>query len=225
RMQKKWMSAAYAFFKPDPSIEYIMGRRVHIFHCANTACKQTVKRYLDGKDARSTSNMRKHVKLCWSEEALKAADGTGSASKAKDCVEKYRRTQDIKLSFGVSTKKTVTFSTRQHTPSQTRAEIVRWVSESMQPFNIVKDRGFQSLMKTGRLEYKIPSPTTVGRDVRKVFSRVRERVADILKEYDGDLNFATDAWTSPNQKAMVAFTVHFEHHGSPMCLVLDVVEV
>lgn len=24
---------------------------------------------------------------------------------------------------------------------------------------------------------------------------------------------------------MVAFTVHFEHHGSPMSLVLDVVEV
>ena len=45
------------------------------------------------------------------------------------------------------------------------------------------------------------------------------------KEYDGELNFATDAWTSPNQKAMVAFTVHFEHQGAPMTMVLDVVEV
>lgn len=46
-----------------------------------------------------------------------------------------------------------------------------------------------------------------------------------VQDYDGDLNFATDAWTSPNQKAMVAFTVHFEHDGVPMSLVLDVLEV
>ena len=45
------------------------------------------------------------------------------------------------------------------------------------------------------------------------------------QEYDGDLNFATDAWTSPKQKAMITFTVHFEHNGAPMNLVLDVLEV
>lgn len=32
-------------------------------------------------------------------------------------------------------------------------------------------------------------------------------------------------WTLPNQKAMVAFTVHFEHQGSPVTMVLDVVMV
>ena len=39
------------------------------------------------------------------------------------------------------------------------------------------------------------------------------------------LNFATDAWTSPNHKAYVAFTVHFEHNGTPMSMLLDLVEV
>jgi hypothetical protein len=39
------------------------------------------------------------------------------------------------------------------------------------------------------------------------------------------LNFATDAWTSPNNKAYVAVTVHFEEKGIPICLLLDVVEV
>ena len=29
------------------------------------------------------------------------------------------------------------------------AEIVRWVSKSLQPFDVVSDRGFLSLMKTG----------------------------------------------------------------------------
>ena len=47
----------------------------------------------------------------------------------------------------------------------------------------------------------------------------------ILKEYDGRLSFATDAWTSPNQRAYVAITVHLEHKGEPISLLLDLVEV
>ena len=47
----------------------------------------------------------------------------------------------------------------------------------------------------------------------------------LLKEYDGKLSFGTDAWTSPNHKAYVAVTVHFEKDGEPMCLLLDIVEV
>ena len=46
-----------------------------------------------------------------------------------------------------------------------------------------------------------------------------------MKEYDGRLSFATDAWTSPNQRAFVAITVHFEHKGDPISMLLDIVEV
>ncbi|KAF8224421.1 hypothetical protein L208DRAFT_1068198, partial [Tricholoma matsutake] len=46
-----------------------------------------------------------------------------------------------------------------------------------------------------------------------------------VKKYDGELNFATDVWTSPNHKAFVALTVHLEQNGKPLCMVLDVVEV
>ena len=35
----------------------------------------------------------------------------------------------------------------------------------------------------------------------------------------------TDAWTSPNHKALVAITVHFEHEGIPISLLLDIIEV
>ncbi|KAF8812980.1 hypothetical protein BYT27DRAFT_7032782, partial [Phlegmacium glaucopus] len=45
------------------------------------------------------------------------------------------------------------------------------------------------------------------------------------QKHDGKLHFATDAWTSPNHRAYVALTVHFEHKGAPVCLILDVVEV
>ena len=61
------------------------------------------------------------------------------------------------------------------------AEIVRWVAESKRPFQIVNDRGFQTLMKTGRLDYHIPSMQTVSRDVKRVFVRVCKRIAKMLQ--------------------------------------------
>jgi hypothetical protein len=102
---------------------------------------------------------------------------------------------------------------------------VRWVAESKRPYKIVSDRGFQSLMKTGRPDYHIPSEHTVSRDVKQVFVHARKRVANMLQEYEGQLNFATDGWTSPNHKAFVAFTVHFVHEGRPISMLLDLVEV
>ena len=48
---------------------------------------------------------------------------------------------------------------------------------------------------------------------------------ELYQDHDGALSFATDAWTSPNHKALVAITVHFEHEGIPICLLLDIVEV
>jgi hypothetical protein len=46
-----------------------------------------------------------------------------------------------------------------------------------------------------------------------------------LQEHEGALSFATDAWTSPNHKAFIAVTVHFENNGDPVCMLLDIVEV
>jgi len=47
----------------------------------------------------------------------------------------------------------------------------------------------------------------------------------MYQEYDGRLNFTTDAWTSPNHHAFVAVAVHLEHKGKPLCIPLDVIEV
>jgi hypothetical protein len=46
-----------------------------------------------------------------------------------------------------------------------------------------------------------------------------------IQEHEGALSFGTDAWTSPNHKAFIAVTVHFEQNREPMCLLLDLVEV
>jgi hypothetical protein len=53
----------------------------------------------------------------------------------------------------------------------------------------------------------------------------QKRPLTYLQEHEGALSFATDAWTSPNHKAFVALTVHFENDGVPICMLLDIVEV
>jgi hypothetical protein len=46
-----------------------------------------------------------------------------------------------------------------------------------------------------------------------------------LQNYDGAVSFATDAWTSPNHRAFLAWTVQLEHEGQPLVFLLDIVEV
>jgi hypothetical protein len=109
-----------------------------------------------------------------------------------------KRDGSITEAFGRLAKAVVTYSHRQHTYTETRCvaylpldpatpddtsriEIVRWVAESKRPFVIVKDRGFRSLMKTGRPEYRLPSPATVSRDVKHVFIGMRAQLAANLK--------------------------------------------
>ena len=79
---------------------------------------------------------------------------------------------------------------------------MRWVAESKRPFKIVNDYGFQ-LMKTRRLDYHIPSEQTVSHDVKQAFIHVHKQVVKMLQEYEVQLNFAMDTWTSPNHKVLL----------------------
>jgi len=62
-----------------------------------------------------------------------------------------------------------------------RAKFVCWVMENNQPFQIVNDCGFRSLMKTGRPEYYIPSAETLSCDVKNMFVCVHGHIAKALK--------------------------------------------
>ncbi|KAG0700689.1 hypothetical protein DFH29DRAFT_807315, partial [Suillus ampliporus] len=235
RLSKEWVSPIYAFFEPFPTIGHENGRRYYEFRCVAKGCGKRIRHFLDKKDAKSASNMRKHACTCWGEEVVKAADDAKSCDIARESIVNGILTNgSITASFERKGKGKITYSHRQHTKTETKAEIVRWVCESARPFDIVKDRAFQSLMKTGRPEYYIPSPSTVSRDVKLVFARMCQRIAKMLQsekitwthhEYNGHLNFATNAWTSPNHKAFVAISVHLEHEGVSIAMVLDIVEV
>jgi hypothetical protein len=79
RLQKDWDTPIYVFFKPFPSIQYIQSWKAHVFECAAIQCHcrtRFVRRFLDMSDSKSTSNLCHHAKVCWSEEAVQAADGT-----------------------------------------------------------------------------------------------------------------------------------------------------
>jgi len=122
------------------------------------------------------------VKSCWGTEAVEAADRTKDVTKVHESVVKpLSKDGSIMAIFKRVGKGKVSYSHRQHTKTEAkympylftyildlkhdRVEIVRWVAESVWPFEIVKDCGFQSLMKTGHLDYYIPSPSTVSHDV------------------------------------------------------------
>lgn len=45
------------------------------------------------------------------------------------------------------------------------------------------------------------------------------------QEHSGHVHFSTDAWTSPNHRAFVAWTVHLHHDGKILVFLLDIVEV
>jgi len=199
QMKKGWNTAIYAFYDPDPAIEYNSdGRKCHIFRCMGRGCTQLIKSYLDTSDAQSTGNMQRHVKKCWGEDVLSAAEDAKDPKVRTKVLRDYRLNGSITAAFERKGKGKVTYSHQTHTRTKTRyhpclthvakliveifrAEIVRWVSESNRPFAIMKDQGFQSLMKTSRPNHYIPHPTMVSCDVKKVFARSRRRIAKMLR--------------------------------------------
>ncbi|TFK80651.1 hypothetical protein K466DRAFT_503539, partial [Polyporus arcularius HHB13444] len=226
-LQKGWTSSVYAFYSSDVTIGYEEGCRYHEFKCMGKSCKlkKPIRRFLDKDDVSSTGNLRKHAKKCWGEEAVALADQAEHAEEVRRTIVKgILRDGTITMHFARK-KGQVTYSHRPHTKAETRTEIARWCCEVLRPWAIVRDRGFQCVMKTGRPNHYIPSPSTVSRDAKGLFGVARNRIAEMLREYEGKLSFATDAWTSPNHRAFVAVMVHLEVKGEPLCLLLDLVEV
>lgn len=86
---KKLNSPIYAFFHLPPETKYEGGRSKEVFECAAKPCVcrggKYVTRYLDTKDAQSTSNLRRHAKTCWGAESVEMACLT------KDKVEAHEK--------------------------------------------------------------------------------------------------------------------------------------
>jgi hypothetical protein len=57
------------------------------------------------------------------------------------------------------------------------------------------------------------------------YTKCRERIATLLQDHPGRIHIATDAWTSTNYCAFVAWTVHLEYESRMLSFLLDCVEL
>ncbi|KAJ7220152.1 hypothetical protein GGX14DRAFT_354645, partial [Mycena pura] len=146
-------------------------------------------------DRSSTSNLKKHAKHCWGSDVVDARIRGVPADAGRD--------SSIFAAFARSGQRPVNVSHRTHTQPEFRCD----------------------LLTAGRPELKVPGRSTVARDLKAVYERSADRVKKLLMEYDGRLSFTTDAWTSPNHRAFVAWTVHLQHEGEPLVFLLDIFEV
>jgi hypothetical protein len=125
--------------------------------------------------------MRRHVASCWGKEALAACDSAADDKEVRNKIAPdILRNGSITAAFERKANGKRTYSNRPLTRAETKAEIVRWVCESLHPFDIVSDTHFLVLMKTGHPEFYIPSPWTVSHDVRLVFVCTRKWIARML---------------------------------------------
>lgn len=176
-MRKGWDAPVYAFYSEDVDAIEIGGRRIHVFAC--TICQKKVNRYLDSGDARSTSNLRKHVAKCRGDEALASADAMVTAMAARPCVEKMVRNGTLTGAFSQSPGNK--FATRPLTKTEGEAFTAQWICESLRPFDIVEDPGYRRLVKTGRPDFPTPSSKTLRQNVYNIYDRVLPRVSRMLK--------------------------------------------
>lgn len=124
RLLREWDAPIYVFFKATPAIEYFDNRKAHVFECAARSChcrSRFVRRYLDKGDAKSTSNLRRHAKICWGAEAVLAADDTRDVRTARKALSKDASMDgSITSAFQRVAKGAVTYSHRQHTKAEAR---------------------------------------------------------------------------------------------------------
>lgn len=118
---KRWTSPIYAFYQAIPNIEYVNGRRAHVFKCAAKSCTYKCRRFLDGPDRSSTGNLIKHVKSCWGDAAYEAAVDCQHANDARESVIKLLMTTGtITVAFNRKEKAKVSYRHRQHTKTETK---------------------------------------------------------------------------------------------------------
>ena len=98
---------------------------MHVFECAATKCSSKTRfvcRFLDTSDAKSTGNLRRHAKVCWSDEVVSAADETRDIEAARTALKGVKTSNaSITAIFQkVSEKRKALYKDRQFTKNESR---------------------------------------------------------------------------------------------------------
>jgi hypothetical protein len=83
-------------------------------------CKQRIHRFLDKRDASSTSNLCKHAISCWGEALVAAITTLDGIKDARESVTSMKESGSITAAFEKKEKGKVTYSHRQQTKTETK---------------------------------------------------------------------------------------------------------
>ena len=122
-------------------------------------------------------------------------------------------------------KQLVKYSHHAHMNPEVHTHLIKWVTESNQPINVINDRELCDLLTAGWPNITLPLSDTISCDIQASFGKCKECIAKLLQEHPGHLHFATDAWTSPNHHAFVAWTVHLEYEGEMLLFLIDIIKL
>ena len=161
-------------------------------------------KYQEAKDAREKEttrpNMAQQSQPSTSVSNLAAQVPAPEAERPKTLMQQSVKTCiEKKMAYSVG-------SPRKHALDNL---IAQFVVLDMQPFSVVEDRGFQTLMNAMDPRYSLPSRRELTRTLIPNF--YREEFAN-LKEELNDAEFitlTTDDWTSRSTKGYMAVTAHF----------------
>ncbi|KAJ3826915.1 hypothetical protein F5880DRAFT_1475440, partial [Lentinula raphanica] len=176
-------SSVYAFFEAEPEIVFKsdgVQPMYLVFKCSQ--CATRINQGVSTTDRGSTGNLTTHVKKCWGEDAYNAAKDS-TLEKAREAVKTAGKKGQSTLTLVLQTAKgwAKTFSTRPPENETIRVVTARWVAENARPFRMVQDRCYRWLQKDGRPKHYVPSEKTVARDLKKLYRKTREKLADELQ--------------------------------------------
>ena len=175
-------------------VEYINGRLAHFFPCGAQKCKSPiggVHRYQDSKDKSFTANLKQHANLCFGKEAVHSGckgvipsgpSGTIYAAFGRQNCQPVTHTS-LHVHTNDETRQEIHFNVHVHLwqDLHTRAQLVRWITESNRPINIINDHLLRDLLTAGRPSITLPSWTTISRDIHESFKKCQQCIGKLLQ--------------------------------------------
>ena len=81
------------------------------------------------------------------------------------------------------------------------------------PFKFVENLGFKMFMASSQLRFKIPTRTTIARDVMQMFLEEKVKLKSILSMNHQMVSLTTDTWTSIQNINYMCVTAHYIDEG------------
>lgn len=96
-----------------------------------------------------------------------------------------------------------------HKKKQIDEKVLQLVTQDLQPFSIVEDKGFKNYSKALNPSYTLPSRKTLSDTLLPgKFEVIKEKTKNLLQNVKS-VTITTDCWTSCNNDGFIAVTSHF----------------